>query len=186
MAVVSRLPSSAASASIAEAVRAVGLLDEGYWLYMEDLDWCRRFWAAGWKVFYEPAGVAPGLPGRELLVAELDTGPLVRPVRVRAGQRRRHVEVVGTGRERAGEDRHHEPRIDRVEHMGDPVCPAQVGDRRGGRRVHPVRHEPAVAEPGDHLTGPVGVVVGHHEPLEEVPASGDAGGCGAHATGADQ
>ena len=37
-----------------EAVREVGLLDEGYWLYMEDLDWCRRFWDAGWKVFYEP------------------------------------------------------------------------------------------------------------------------------------
>ena len=36
----------------AEAVRDVGLLDEGYWLYMEDLDWCRRFWGAGWKVFY--------------------------------------------------------------------------------------------------------------------------------------
>ena len=28
----------------AEAVREVGLLDEGYWLYMEDLDWCHRFW----------------------------------------------------------------------------------------------------------------------------------------------
>ena len=42
----------------AEAVREVGLLDEGYWLYMEDLDWCRRFWDGGWKVFYEPAGVA--------------------------------------------------------------------------------------------------------------------------------
>ncbi|MGN6586606.1 MAG: glycosyltransferase family 2 protein, partial [Solirubrobacterales bacterium] len=39
----------------AEAVREVGLLDEGYWLYMEDLDWCHRFWDAGWKVFYEPA-----------------------------------------------------------------------------------------------------------------------------------
>ena len=22
---------------------------------MEDLDWCHRFWDAGWKVFYEPA-----------------------------------------------------------------------------------------------------------------------------------
>ena len=47
----------------AEAVREVGLLDEGYWLYMEDLDWCRRFWAAGWKVFYEPAGVALHVKG---------------------------------------------------------------------------------------------------------------------------
>lgn len=46
-----------------EAVQEVGLLDEGYWLYMEDLDWCARFWAAGWKVFYEPAGVALHVKG---------------------------------------------------------------------------------------------------------------------------
>jgi N-acetylglucosaminyl-diphospho-decaprenol L-rhamnosyltransferase len=47
----------------AEALREVGLLDEGYWLYMEDLDWCHRFWDAGWKVFYEPAGVALHVKG---------------------------------------------------------------------------------------------------------------------------
>lgn len=47
----------------AAAVERVGLLDEGYWLYMEDLDWCRRFWDAGWKVFYEPAGVALHVKG---------------------------------------------------------------------------------------------------------------------------
>jgi len=46
-----------------EAVRTVGLLDEGYWLYMEDLDWCHRFWDAGWQVFYEPAGVALHVKG---------------------------------------------------------------------------------------------------------------------------
>jgi N-acetylglucosaminyl-diphospho-decaprenol L-rhamnosyltransferase len=46
-----------------EAVWQVGLLDEGYWLYMEDLDWCRRFWRIGWKVFYEPAGVALHVKG---------------------------------------------------------------------------------------------------------------------------
>jgi GT2 family glycosyltransferase len=47
----------------AEAVSEVGLLDEGYWLYMEDLDWCHRFWDAGWKVFYEPAGTALHVKG---------------------------------------------------------------------------------------------------------------------------
>jgi len=47
----------------AEAVREVGLLDEGYWLYMEDLDWCHRFWDAGWRVFYEPAGIALHVKG---------------------------------------------------------------------------------------------------------------------------
>ncbi len=46
-----------------EAVREVGLLDQGYWLYMEDLDWCKRFWNAGWKVFYEPAGTALHVKG---------------------------------------------------------------------------------------------------------------------------
>jgi GT2 family glycosyltransferase len=47
----------------AAAVEGVGLLDEGYWLYMEDLDWCRRFWDAGWKVFYEPAALALHVKG---------------------------------------------------------------------------------------------------------------------------
>ena len=47
----------------AEAFAQVGLLDEGYWLYMEDLDWCHRFWDAGWKVFYEPAAVALHVKG---------------------------------------------------------------------------------------------------------------------------
>ena len=45
------------------AVAQVGLLDEGYWLYMEDLDWCHRFWDAGWKVFYEPRAIALHVKG---------------------------------------------------------------------------------------------------------------------------
>ncbi len=47
----------------AEAIAQVGLLDEGYWLYMEDLDWCHRFWDAGWKVFYEPKATALHVKG---------------------------------------------------------------------------------------------------------------------------
>jgi GT2 family glycosyltransferase len=46
-----------------EALEQVGPLDEGYWLYMEDLDWCRRFWAAGWRVFYDPSGTALHIKG---------------------------------------------------------------------------------------------------------------------------
>ena len=34
------------------ALNKVGLLDERYFLYVEDTDWCRRFWQAGWQVFY--------------------------------------------------------------------------------------------------------------------------------------
>jgi GT2 family glycosyltransferase len=36
-----------------EAVEDVGPLDEAYWLYMEDLDWCYRFQQRGWRVWYE-------------------------------------------------------------------------------------------------------------------------------------
>jgi GT2 family glycosyltransferase len=36
------------------ALEAVGPMDETYWLYMEDLDWCYRFWQAGWPVLYWP------------------------------------------------------------------------------------------------------------------------------------
>ena len=39
------------------ALDEVGLFDEGYWLYMEDLDLCFRFAKAGWMTWYEP-GVA--------------------------------------------------------------------------------------------------------------------------------
>ncbi len=47
----------------ADAIREVGPLDEAYWLYMEDLDWCYRFWRHGWAVFYEPAGVVMHVKG---------------------------------------------------------------------------------------------------------------------------
>jgi len=35
-----------------EALEDVGLMDERYFLYVEDMDWCRRFWQKGWKVVY--------------------------------------------------------------------------------------------------------------------------------------
>ena len=37
-----------------EALDAVGLLDEGFFMYYEDIDLCRRLWAAAWKVYYNP------------------------------------------------------------------------------------------------------------------------------------
>lgn len=46
-----------------DALEKTGPLDEGYWLYMEDLDWCRRFWRAGYQVFYEPAGTVLHVKG---------------------------------------------------------------------------------------------------------------------------
>lgn len=35
-----------------DAIDAVGVFDERYWMYAEDSDWCRRMWEAGWPVYY--------------------------------------------------------------------------------------------------------------------------------------
>ena len=37
------------------AVNDVGGLDEDFWLYAEDLDWCYRFKYHGWRVYYTAA-----------------------------------------------------------------------------------------------------------------------------------
>ena len=36
------------------ALKDVGLLDEGYFLHCEDLDWCMRFRQRGWKIMFVP------------------------------------------------------------------------------------------------------------------------------------
>jgi len=40
------------------ALERVGLLDEGYFMHCEDLDWCKRFWDAGYRVAYVPSARA--------------------------------------------------------------------------------------------------------------------------------
>jgi N-acetylglucosaminyl-diphospho-decaprenol L-rhamnosyltransferase len=40
-----------------EAIQQVGLLDEEFFMYGEDLDWAYRIMQAGWKVYYNPAVV---------------------------------------------------------------------------------------------------------------------------------
>jgi GT2 family glycosyltransferase len=40
------------------AMDAVGLMDEGYFLHCEDLDWCMRFRRAGWKTLFVPGASA--------------------------------------------------------------------------------------------------------------------------------
>jgi hypothetical protein len=39
----------------APAAADVGLFDERFFMYSEELDWCRRFRAAGWRIVYLPS-----------------------------------------------------------------------------------------------------------------------------------
>ena len=41
-----------------ETFDEVGLLDDGLWMYGDDVDWCRRAWNAGWQVMFYPGGQA--------------------------------------------------------------------------------------------------------------------------------
>jgi len=38
-------------------IEQVGLLDEGYFMYCEELDWCMRIKRAGWEIWYVPAPI---------------------------------------------------------------------------------------------------------------------------------
>src|SRR5919201_641940 len=54
------------------ALDEVGLFDEGFWMYMEDLDLCFRFQQAGWLTWYEPSVIVHHVKGGT-------TGPLRGP-----------------------------------------------------------------------------------------------------------
>ncbi|HEV7662987.1 MAG TPA: glycosyltransferase family 2 protein [Chloroflexota bacterium] len=47
----------------ADALAQVGLFDERFFMYSEELDWCRRFRAAGWKIAYVPRAKVVHLEG---------------------------------------------------------------------------------------------------------------------------
>jgi N-acetylglucosaminyl-diphospho-decaprenol L-rhamnosyltransferase len=47
----------------AAAAAEVGLFDESFFMYSEELDWCRRFRAAGWRVAYVPSAEVVHLEG---------------------------------------------------------------------------------------------------------------------------
>ncbi len=47
-----------------EVIDEVGLLDEGYFMFGEDMDWCWRVAQAGWKIVYVPDAVVTHVGGR--------------------------------------------------------------------------------------------------------------------------
>ena len=48
------------------AIEQVGMLDENFFMYFEDNDWCLRLRRAGWKTYYHPAAAIVHLGGQSL------------------------------------------------------------------------------------------------------------------------
>jgi GT2 family glycosyltransferase len=57
-------PLGAAMMVRAEAIRQVGLLDEGYRMYVEEVDWAKRIKSAGWEAYCVPAAQIIHLGGQ--------------------------------------------------------------------------------------------------------------------------
>lgn len=52
------------------AVESVGPLDESYFMYSEEMDWCFRFRQHGWQVFFLPAAQATHRKGQSSVQAD--------------------------------------------------------------------------------------------------------------------
>jgi GT2 family glycosyltransferase len=57
-------PLGAALCARREAIQAVGLLDEQYHMYVEEVDWSRRIMDAGWQAYCLPSAVVTHLGGQ--------------------------------------------------------------------------------------------------------------------------
>lgn len=53
-----------------KAIDQVGLLDERFFLFLEDTDWAYRMWSGGWKIVYVPTSKLVHFPHR----ASMETG----------------------------------------------------------------------------------------------------------------
>jgi len=65
-----------------EAIDRVGMLDERFFLYFEDTDWCRRFRNDGWRVVYVPGARMVHYHERESAQAHWARAFLTRSTRV--------------------------------------------------------------------------------------------------------
>jgi GT2 family glycosyltransferase len=66
-----------------EAIGQVGFLDEDYFLFLEETDWCYRMKRAGWKIYHVPQAEVYHLQGRSV-------GPVKKRARVEFYRSRYH------------------------------------------------------------------------------------------------
>jgi GT2 family glycosyltransferase len=81
-----------------EVFEVVGLLDEEYFLYFEEVDFCRRARAAGWPCWYVPASRVVHLVGRSSGVTGPDAARWRRPAYWFRSRRRYFLLHLGPAR----------------------------------------------------------------------------------------
>jgi len=72
----------------AAVIQQVGMLDESFFMYSEEVDWCYRFQAAGWKVYFTPDVETVHLWGGSSKAVKVET--LIRLYRARTQFFRKH------------------------------------------------------------------------------------------------
>lgn len=72
----------------ADVVQKVGLMDESFFMYSEEVDWCYRFKAAGWKIYFTPDAEAIHLWGGSSQKVKVET--LIRLYKARTQFFRKH------------------------------------------------------------------------------------------------
>lgn len=77
-----------------EVVEQVGLMDEGYFLYFEEVDYCRIARTAGWAVWYVPEACVMHLEGAATQVSDKEKR---RPAYWYESRRRYYVRHFGIG-----------------------------------------------------------------------------------------
>ncbi len=76
----------------ADVIKMVGLMDEAFFMYSEEVDWCYRFKEAGWKVYFCPDVEAVHLWGGSSKV--IKTQSLIRLYKARVQFFRKHYGSV--------------------------------------------------------------------------------------------
>ena len=77
-----------------EVIDQIGLFDEGFFLYFEEVDFCRRAKAAGWEVWYAPPSTIVHLEGASTGITKTAQR---RPAYWFASRRRFFVKAYGIG-----------------------------------------------------------------------------------------
>ena len=77
-----------------EVIDQIGLFDEGFFLYFEEVDFCRRAKAAGWEVWYAPPSTIVHVEGASTGITK---STLRRPAYWFASRRRFFVKAYGIG-----------------------------------------------------------------------------------------